>query len=112
MHRSAYRRPGGGDRTGGQHHPEAGHLALTWHLYILRCCDGSLYTGIARDLQRRLHEHNHGARGARYTRSRRPVCLAYSERFESHGEALRREHQVKRMRREQELALIRNPGLG
>jgi putative endonuclease len=74
-------------------------------VYIVRCADGSLYTGYARDPHSRVKVHNAG-RGARYTSGRRPVRLIYSERFESVGEALRREHALKRRSRAQKLALI------
>ncbi len=71
--------------------------AADWFVYILRCSDGSLYTGIARDLRRRLAEHNAGPRGARYTRSRRPVTLVYSEAAASRSAALKREIALKRL---------------
>lgn len=79
-----------------------------WHVYIVRCADGSLYTGIARDLARRIAEHN-GERGAgaRYTRSRRPVRLVYSEVALNRSAASRREHQIKQLTRKQKLALVR-----
>ena len=69
-------------------------------VYMARCADGSLYTGVTGDLQRRLAQHN-GAKpgGARYTRTRRPVTLAYVEEVESLGDALRREAEIKRMTR-------------
>ena len=70
-----------------------------WYVYIVHCNDGTLYTGVAKDLKRRIVEHNSKNGGAKYTRSRRPVELIYSERTESRSEALRREHQVKRMSR-------------
>jgi putative endonuclease len=77
-----------------------------WYLYILLCADGSLYTGVARDLERRLHEHNHTAAGARYTRPRRPVRLAYFEGMASRSDACRREYEVKQLDAHQKLALI------
>ena len=67
-----------------------------WHVYILRCADGSLYTGIAKDSAKRLSEHNAG-RGARYTRSRLPVELVYAETAVDRGSALRREHEIKQL---------------
>ena len=67
-----------------------------WRVYILRCADGTLYTGIAKDPARRLSEHNAG-RGARYTRGRLPAQLVYEEKVPDRGSALRREHQIKRM---------------
>lgn len=77
-----------------------------WYLYILLCADGSLYTGVARDLERRLHEHNHTAAGARYTRPRRPVRLAYFEGMMSRSDACKREYEVKQLNARQKLALI------
>jgi putative endonuclease len=74
-------------------------------VYIVRCADGTLYTGYARDPKARVKLHNTG-RGARYTSGRRPVCLIYSERFESVGDALRRERALKRRSRAQKEALI------
>ena len=71
-----------------------------WKLYILRCRDGSLYTGITTDVQKRLTAHNCG-KGAKYTRSRRPVELVYQETCKDHSEALRREVQVKALNREE-----------
>ena len=74
-------------------------------VYIVRCADGSLYTGYARDPQARAAAHNRG-RGARYTAGRRPVSLVYWEAFESIGDALRRERALKRWRRERKEALL------
>ncbi|MEO8071149.1 MAG: GIY-YIG nuclease family protein [Acidobacteriota bacterium] len=74
-------------------------------VYIVRCADGSLYTGYARDPRRRETAHNRG-RGARYTAGRRPVRLVYAEACGSHGEALRRECELKRWSRARKQALI------
>jgi len=76
------------------------------YVYILRCRDGSLYTGYTNDLARRVRAHNEGKSGAKYTRSRRPVALAYSERFKTPGKALSREAAIKRLTRGQKLALV------
>lgn len=70
-------------------------FAAAWNVYIVRCNDGSLYCGIATDVARRLHEHNSGAQGAKYTRTRRPVELVYVEPAVSRGEALKREYAIK-----------------
>jgi len=71
-----------------------------WFVYMLRCADGSLYTGITTDIDRRLAEHNgEGTLGARYTRPRRPVQLAYAEPAASRSEASRREAAIKRLDR-------------
>lgn len=76
-----------------------------WHVYILRCGDGSLYTGITVDLAKRLDAHERGT-AAKYTRARRPVTLAYEERQPDRGSALRREAALKKLRRAGKLALI------
>ena len=77
-----------------------------WYVYILRCADGSLYSGVTTDLDRRVREHNAGAAGARYTRSRRPVEMAYSECLPDRARALRREYEVKQMDRAAKLRLL------
>ena len=74
-------------------------------MYIVRCADGTLYTGYAVDPHERAKVHNTG-RGARYTASRLPVSLIYSESFESKSAALKREHALKRLRRDEKEALI------
>jgi putative endonuclease len=77
-----------------------------WFVYILECADGTLYTGITTDLDRRLAEHNEGRLGARYTRARRPVTLRYSEQFENRSEASKAEAVVKKKSRGEKRALI------
>lgn len=77
----------------------------TWHLYILRCGDGSLYTGITTDVQHRLAAHASG-KGAKYTRGRAPLTLLYTECCGTHSEALKRELQVKALSREEKERLI------
>ncbi|HTR21295.1 MAG TPA: GIY-YIG nuclease family protein [Gemmatimonadales bacterium] len=81
---------------------------MTWIVYILRCRDGSLYTGITSDLPRRLAAHESG-RGAAYTRARRPLHLVYTERRRDRSAALRREAAIKRLSRYAKLALIQTP---
>lgn len=76
-----------------------------YFVYILRCGDGSLYTGITTDVPRRLRQHNSG-KGAKYTRSHLPVSLGYQEGPMEKSEALRRELEIKRMPREKKLILI------
>ena len=68
-----------------------------WFVYLLLCADGSYYAGITTDLERRVREHNESSRGARYTRARRPLSLAYSESCASRSEACRREQQLRRL---------------
>src|SRR6476469_4245477 len=74
-------------------------------VYIVRCADGTLYTGYARDPRAREHAHNSG-RGAKYTAGRRPVRLVYQEAFRSLGKALAREYALKQLTRAQKAALI------
>lgn len=74
-------------------------------VYVLRCADDTLYTGWTTDIERRLREHNAG-RGAKYTRSRTPVQLAYTEPHPDRASAQRREIEIKRLSRRQKLALI------
>ena len=78
---------------------------MPWTVYLVRCRDGSLYTGIARDAVRRVATHNAG-RGAAYTRTRRPVTLAYAESARDHPAALRREWAIKQLTREEKEAMI------
>ena len=80
-------------------------VELSWRVYVLRCGDGTLYTGATNDLERRVAQHASG-KGARYTRSRLPVRLVYDERAEGHGAALRREAALKRLTRAEKLALV------
>ena len=77
-----------------------------WYLYILRCGDGTLYTGITTDVARRLEEHRQG-RGAKYTRGRGPLELVYQEECGTHSEALKRELEVKALSRMEKERLIR-----
>jgi putative endonuclease len=76
-------------------------------VYIVRCIDGTLYTGYARDPSAREVAHNHG-RGAKYTAGRRPVTLIHVERYRSKGRALRREHEIKQWPRVRKEALCRH----
>ncbi|MEW8505493.1 MAG: GIY-YIG nuclease family protein [Candidatus Thiodiazotropha sp.] len=76
-----------------------------WYVYMVRCTDRTLYTGIAKDLVKRMGEHNSGM-GAKYTRGRTPVELVFVESANSQGEALRREYQIKQMSRDQKLRII------
>jgi putative endonuclease len=77
---------------------------MPWTVYLARCGDGSLYTGLTTDPDRRLAEHNRGC-GAAYTRSRLPVVLVYLEQVADRSHALRREYAIKRMNRAEEEAL-------
>jgi predicted GIY-YIG superfamily endonuclease len=78
-----------------------------WIVYMVRCADGTLYTGIAKDVERRCLQHNAGT-ASKYTRSRRPVRLVYQESRPGRSAALKREAAIKAMTRQQKLALIRS----
>ena len=78
---------------------------MSWQVYVLRCGDGSLYTGIARDALSRLRQHEAG-KGARYTRGRGPLVMVLLEPAASHGDALRREAAIRRLGRAGKEALI------
>lgn len=80
--------------------------ATQFSLYIVRCANGSLYTGIARDVQKRLAEHESGPRGARYLRGKGPLEIVFSELVGNRARASRLEHRVKRLSRIRKLALI------
>lgn len=80
-------------------------MGNTWKVYILRCGDGSLYTGITVDVEKRLKAHRTG-KGAKYTRGRGPLELVYREECGDHSVALRRELQIKAMPREEKMLLI------
>jgi len=82
-----------------------GEIFVPWYVYILRCGDGTLYTGITGDVGRRLEAHRSG-RGAKYTRGRGPLELVYTEEVSDKSAALRREYQIKRLRREEKERLI------
>ena len=77
---------------------------MAWYVYILRCGDGTLYTGVTDDVERRLAAHRSG-RGAKYTRGRGPLELAYREEQPDKSAALRREVQIKRLSRQEKLSL-------
>ncbi len=80
----------------------------TWFVYLLRCSDHSLYTGITKNIPQRLQDHNHTDKGAKYTRGRRPVSLVYSEKQPSRATAASREYQIKHFSRKQKEQLIKN----
>lgn len=78
-----------------------------YHVYILTCADGTLYTGIAKDVVKRVSEHNAGTLGAKYTRSRRPVKLAYWRRFKNRANAQKEEARIKALPRKEKLVLVK-----
>ncbi|MEN8712312.1 MAG: GIY-YIG nuclease family protein [Arenicellales bacterium] len=77
----------------------------SWYVYIVQCCDDSLYTGITTNIEARITQHNRG-KGAKYTRSRCPVTLVYTENSESRSTALQREIQIKKMTPQQKHDLV------
>ena len=76
------------------------------YTYILRCADGTLYTGWTNDLEQRVAAH-HTGKGAKYTKARRPVELVYFEEFETKEQAMKREYAIKQMARKDKLELVR-----
>src|ERR1700722_8366161 len=86
--------------------PKARSSGEKWFVYIVRCADDSLYTGITKDVKRRRQQHNAGT-ASRYTRSRLPVKLVYQEAHPSQSSALKREAAIKIMTRRKKLAMIR-----
>ena len=78
---------------------------MAWCVYILRCSDGTLYTGIAPDVEKRLAKHNAGT-GAKYTRGRGPLAVVYTEECADRAEASRREYAIKHLSRQEKEELI------
>ncbi len=77
-----------------------------YFVYMVRCSDDTLYTGIATDLKRRVEEHNFSDKGAKYTKARRPVILVYSEKHSDRSSASKREYKIKKMRRKEKKLLL------
>ena len=84
----------------------------SWYMYVVRCADGSLYTGITTDVKRRVHEHNSTKRGAKYTRSRRPVHLAYAHRCRSKSEACVSEIGFKKLKKKEKEEFLEENAIG
>jgi len=83
-----------------------------WFVYIVKCSDNTLYTGIAIDINQRVNEHNSSKKGAKYTKARRPVELVYEEVAESRSLASKREYFIKKMSRTEKIKLITdNPAI-
>lgn len=83
------------------------NIHMSYYIYILECADGSLYVGSTNDLEKRLYKHNNSKSGAHYTKIRRPVVLKYSEKLKNLSEALKREAEIKKYKREDKLRLIK-----
>jgi putative endonuclease len=83
-----------------------------YYVYIVGCCDGTLYTGVTVDLKRRVGEHNSSILGAKYTKARRPVKLVYAKKFSNQSLALKAENKIKKLSRVEKLKLINGKGRG
>lgn len=81
-------------------------MSQVWYVYLIRCADDTLYTGVTTDTARRVEEHNASSRGAKYTRTRRPVLLVHTESYETRSAACRREAELKGLTRDEKRALI------
>ena len=84
---------------------------MSYFVYILQCSDGSLYTGITKDITKRLDEHNTSDKGAKYTKARRPVKLLYKEPSLNRSSASKREYAIKKLTRSKKLQLIQKTSL-
>ena len=85
---------------------------MHWFVYLLKCNDDTLYCGATNNIEKRLYTHNSGKGGSKYTHSRRPVKLVYSEHFDNKSDALKREYQIKQLSRQQKLKLISQQPIG
>lgn len=81
-------------------------MLVVHYVYIIQCSDATLYTGYAKNVQKRVEEHNSSSKGAKYTRPRRPVTLRYVEEYETRSEACKRESVIKKMTRKEKETLI------
>ena len=82
-----------------------------YYLYIVRCADKTLYTGIAKDVKKRVVEHNTSDLGAKYTKARRPVKLLYTRKFRTRSTATRAEAKIKQLSRKEKLSLLKTAKL-
>ena len=86
-------------------------LSVKFNVYILECADGTYYTGSTKDLKKRIEEHNHSKRGAKYTRGRRPVKLVWSKKYAQFKPAVKLERIIKQLTRLQKTALVQGKRL-
>lgn len=77
-----------------------------WYTYIVKCSDNTLYTGVTTDLERRVNEHNNSDKGAKYTKTRRPVKLVYNETYTDRSSSSKRESEIKKLSRIDKLKII------
>jgi putative endonuclease len=87
------------------------NIHVTYYVYIVRCCDNTLYTGYTTDLDKRIDAHNNHKSGSKYCKSRRPVNLVYFEEYDNQTDALKREYAIKQLSRKQKDDLICKPAL-
>lgn len=88
-------------------HQMTNNTTTSWFVYIVRCSDDSLYTGVTTDIEKRIFQHNHcNKRGAKYTRVRRPVTLVYNEPANDRSSACQREYQIKQFSKRQKESLV------
>jgi len=80
----------------------------SWWVYLLRCNDNSLYAGVTTDIHRRINEHNNSKLGAKYTRARRPVRIAYLEKADNKSNACKREYQIRHLNKLKKEQLVSN----
>lgn len=85
-------------------------FTMDWSVYIILCSDGSLYTGISTDVERRFRQHRNG-KGAKFFRGRQPMNIVYRENNYSHSDACRRERAIKKMQRSEKWALVETGGV-
>ena len=77
-----------------------------WFMYVVECVDGTLYTGVTNNIERRINEHNYGMKAAKYTRSRRPVRLVYAKLYQGRSCAMKAEYKFKKLTRKKKLEII------
>lgn len=88
------------------HYNRTNKVYQMWYTYIVRCSDNSLYTGVTTDLERRVDEHNTSDKGAKYTKTRRPVKLVYEETHTDRSSSCKRESEIKKLSRTDKLKII------
>ena len=86
-------------------------MSSMWYLYVVKCADSTLYTGITTNVDRRINEHNHTKRGAKYTRGRRPVILLSYALFRNRSDASKAEYSFKQLSRKNKLKACEGPDL-
>jgi putative endonuclease len=83
-------------------------MSEKWYVYIVECSDGSYYTGITKDTNRRVLEHNYSFKAAKYTRSRRPVKILFKKEVDNKSKALKMEYKIKKLSKKMKIKLVRS----